>query len=56
MSLLTANWLIAVLGLAAIAMLVRRTSLEEAKLTERFGDEYRSYAAKTGRVVPRLWG
>jgi protein-S-isoprenylcysteine O-methyltransferase Ste14 len=56
MSLLTANWLIAVLGLAAIAMLVRRTTIEEAKLTERFGDEYRSYAAKTGRFFPRLWG
>lgn len=56
MSLLTANWLIAVLGLAAIAMLVRRTSIEEVKLTERFGDEYRSYAAKTGRFFPRHWG
>ena len=54
MTLLTANWLIAVLGLAAIAMLVRRTTIEEAKLTERFGDEYRSYAAKTGRFFPRL--
>src|SRR4051794_4988300 len=56
MSLLTANWLIAVLGLAAIAMLVRRTSIEEMKLAERFGDEYRSYAAKTGRFFPRLRG
>ena len=56
MSLLTANWLIAVLVIAAIAMLVRRTSIEEGKLTERFGDEYRSYAAKTGRFFPRLRG
>jgi protein-S-isoprenylcysteine O-methyltransferase Ste14 len=56
MSLLTANWLIAVLGLAAMAMLVRRTRIEEVKLTERFGDEYRSYAARTGRFFPRLWG
>ena len=56
MTLLTANWLIAVLGLAAIAMLVRRTSIEEGKLNERFGDEYRSYAAKTGRFFPRLRG
>jgi protein-S-isoprenylcysteine O-methyltransferase Ste14 len=53
---LTTNWLIAVLGLAAIAMLVRRTSIEEGKLNERFGDEYRSYAEKTGRFFPRLWG
>ena len=53
---MTVNWLIATLGLAAIAMLVRRTRVEEAKLTERFGDDYRSYAAKTGRFFPRLWG
>ena len=56
LSLLTANLLIAVLGLAGIMMLVRRTRIEETKLTERFGDEYRSYAAKTGRFFPRLWG
>ena len=52
LTLLTANWLIALLGLAVLAMLVRRTRVEEAKLTERFGDEYRSYAAKTGRFFP----
>src|SRR4051812_18194267 len=34
MALLTANWLIAVLGLAVLAMLVRRTRVEESKLTE----------------------
>ena len=55
LSLMTANWLIGVLGLAAIAMLVRRTRIEEDKLTERFGADYRSYAAKTGRFFPRLW-
>jgi protein-S-isoprenylcysteine O-methyltransferase Ste14 len=54
LSLLTANWLIAVLGLTVMAMLVTRTRVEEAKLTERFGDEYQAYARRTGRFFPLL--
>jgi protein-S-isoprenylcysteine O-methyltransferase Ste14 len=54
LSLLIANWLIALLGLSACAMLVARTRIEEEKLIERFGDEYRAYMARTGRFLPRL--
>jgi len=54
MSLLTANWLLALLGGAAVMMLVIRTPIEEAKLAERFGDEYRAYAERTGRFFPLL--
>jgi protein-S-isoprenylcysteine O-methyltransferase Ste14 len=54
LSLLTANWLIALLGISALTMLVVRTRIEEQKLIERFGDEYRAYAAQTGRFLPRL--
>jgi protein-S-isoprenylcysteine O-methyltransferase Ste14 len=54
LSLLTANWLIALLGLVVVVMLVARTRVEEVKLTERFGDEYRAYAGRTGRFVPVL--
>jgi protein-S-isoprenylcysteine O-methyltransferase Ste14 len=54
LSLLTANWLIALLGLSACAMLVVRTRIEEERLIERFGDEYRSYMARTRRFLPRL--
>jgi protein-S-isoprenylcysteine O-methyltransferase Ste14 len=54
MSLLTANWLLAVFGLRAFAMLVVRTRIEEDKLIERFGDQYRAYMARTGRFLPRL--
>jgi protein-S-isoprenylcysteine O-methyltransferase Ste14 len=54
LGLLTANGLIALLGLAAAVMLVARTRVEEAKLAERFGDEYRAYAGRTGRFVPVL--
>jgi protein-S-isoprenylcysteine O-methyltransferase Ste14 len=54
MSLLTANWLLALFGLAAFAMLVVRTRIEEEKLIERFGDEYRAYIGRTGRFLPHL--
>ena len=54
LSLLTANWLLALLGVAAVTMLVTRARVEEAKLAERFGDEYRAYARRTGRFFPLL--
>ena len=54
MSLLTANWLLALSGLTAFAMIVVRTRIEEEKLVERFGDQYRAYMARTGRFLPRL--
>jgi protein-S-isoprenylcysteine O-methyltransferase Ste14 len=38
----------------AFAMLVVRTRIEEEKLIERFGDDYRAYMARTGRFLPRL--
>ena len=55
MSLVTASGLLALLGLAVVAMLFVRTRIEEAKLTARFGAEYQAYAERTGRFVPRLW-
>jgi protein-S-isoprenylcysteine O-methyltransferase Ste14 len=54
-SLLTADWLIALLGVAAVTILAARTRVEEARLTERFGDEYRAYSARTGKFLPILW-
>jgi protein-S-isoprenylcysteine O-methyltransferase Ste14 len=54
LSLLTASWLLALLGVAAVTMLVIRTRVEEAKLAETFGDEYRAYARRTGKFFPRL--
>jgi protein-S-isoprenylcysteine O-methyltransferase Ste14 len=52
LSLVTANWLLALLGVTAVTMLVIRTRVEEAKLADRFGDEYRVYARRTGRFFP----
>ncbi|MBI5759018.1 MAG: isoprenylcysteine carboxylmethyltransferase family protein [Planctomycetales bacterium] len=52
-SLTTANWFIAVTGVCAMVLLTIRTDREEAKLIERFGDEYRSYMQRTGRFWPK---
>ena len=55
-SLLTsANWLI---GLAWIGMTVvevaSRIGFEESLMLEYFGDGYREYMKKTGRLLPKL--
>jgi protein-S-isoprenylcysteine O-methyltransferase Ste14 len=52
--LLTTNWLLALLGFSAFAMLVVRTRIEEKKLIERFGDDYRTYMERTGRFFPHM--
>jgi protein-S-isoprenylcysteine O-methyltransferase Ste14 len=39
------------LGIIPISM---RTPLEEGRLIEYFGDEYRDYMQHTGRYLPRL--
>jgi len=53
-SLLTANAFISIAGALCVVMQVLRTTTEEAKLVERFGDDYRQYASRTGRFLPRL--
>ncbi len=54
LSLLSANWLLAISGFALMTMLVARTRIEEVKLAERFGDEYWAYARRTGRFFPLI--
>lgn len=53
-SLVTANWLFLVVGGAALGLLVARTRIEEEKLIERFGDDYRDYMQRVGRFAPRI--
>jgi protein-S-isoprenylcysteine O-methyltransferase Ste14 len=53
-ALLAANWFIFACGLALLTMIALRTRIEEAKLLERFGDEYRRYKERTGAFFPRL--
>jgi protein-S-isoprenylcysteine O-methyltransferase Ste14 len=52
-SLMTANGFLALTGAVVIALLVYRTRTEEARLIERFGDEYRAYRERTGAFFPR---
>lgn len=52
-SLAMANWFFLVLGGMGAGFLVARTSIEEEKLVERFGDEYRAFMRRTGRFFPR---
>ena len=54
LALLSANAFVAASGAGALALLVRRTSNEEAHLAARFGEEYAAYKERTGRFVPRL--
>lgn len=53
-SLLSANWFVGLPGIVALALIVVRTPIEERKLIEEFGDEYREYMKRTGRFFPRL--
>jgi len=51
--LLTANGVVAVGGVGMFALLVARSRLEEDRLVEKFGDDYRAYQRRTGRIIPR---
>lgn len=53
-SLVSANWFLLVSGLVPFGFLIARTRIEEEKLIERFGDQYRNYMATTGRFLPRF--
>jgi len=55
-SLLAANVFLLVAGGTAFSLLISRTWREEANLLARFGDEYRRYQERTGRILPKLTG
>jgi protein-S-isoprenylcysteine O-methyltransferase Ste14 len=56
-TLLLHNWVAGFAGLAAfLPLYLVRTPREEQMMTEHFGDAYRAYSTRTGRVVPRLRG
>jgi protein-S-isoprenylcysteine O-methyltransferase Ste14 len=55
--LLIHNWIAGFLAIPAFAaMWAVRVPHEEAMMRERFGDAYDAYAARTGRVIPRIGG
>lgn len=54
--LLSANWLVGLLYLGSLlVMYLARVRAEEEMMIGRFGDEYRRYMQRTGRLLPRLF-
>ena len=54
-ALLIPNWIAGLAGLVGVAGLYfSRVGKEERLMELAFGEEYRSYCARTGRVIPRL--
>jgi len=53
--LLSSNGFMILMTLGGAVILANRTPIEEARLIERFGDDYRQYMTKTGRYFPQ-WG
>jgi len=54
-SLLSANWIVSLSYMLPITCLyLVRVSNEEEMMIVQFGDEYREYMARTGRLVPKL--
>lgn len=52
--LLMANWFVAISAGLFWALIVIRTPMEEKKLIEEFGEEYRQYMRRVGQFVPKL--
>ena len=53
-TLLAANWFMGLASVVVLVMLLVRLPKEEEKLIERFGNEYREYMKRTGRLLPRI--
>jgi protein-S-isoprenylcysteine O-methyltransferase Ste14 len=54
LSVVAANWFMGLASVVVLLMLLVRLPKEEEKLIERFGDEYRAYMKRTGRLLPRI--
>ena len=54
LAFLAANLLLLLPALFVVSLVYMQIDGEEAMLTERFGDEYREYAKRTPRIIPRF--
>jgi len=53
---ISSNWLIGLSWIGmAILEIISRIQFEEAIMTEYFGEQYRAYMKRTGRLLPRLY-
>ncbi len=53
-ALMASNWFIGLTTLIGLVMLMVRLPKEEKNLVEKFGEEYKEYAKRTGRLIPRI--
>jgi protein-S-isoprenylcysteine O-methyltransferase Ste14 len=53
-TLLVANTIMFVGGIAMFALLAARSRIEEERLVAKFGEAYRVYQRGTGRFMPRV--
>jgi protein-S-isoprenylcysteine O-methyltransferase Ste14 len=54
-ALLLPNWIAGFAGLVGFgALYLLRVGPEEQLMIDQFGDEYRDYMARTGRILPKL--
>jgi protein-S-isoprenylcysteine O-methyltransferase Ste14 len=52
-ALMTANWFLILFLVISIVDLVLRIPKEEQMMIDEFGDEYKAYMQRTGRLLPR---
>ncbi len=52
-ALVTANWVFMAMAVMVMAVFVTRVPREEQMMIDQFGDEYRQYMKRTGRLFPR---
>lgn len=52
--LITALWWLLIGMIVPLTILLFRTAIEETRLIETFGDDYRNYMKSTGRFLPKL--
>lgn len=55
LGLISADWLLMTLCAISIGIRYYRIERTEAKLIERFGDQYRDYTMRTGCLLPHIW-
>ena len=55
MLLVTSNWFVGACWCGVLVLYAYRIPREESLMLQKFGDEYRVYMKKTGRLLPRIW-
>jgi protein-S-isoprenylcysteine O-methyltransferase Ste14 len=54
-SLLSANWIVAATNIVAVTLMyLARVRDEEQMMIDQFGEEYREYMRRTGRLFPKM--